>query len=165
MTPTARLYGAALLLLLVSVAVKFLVFGSNPLLDERRLARDIAGAMQADGYQTRIGGKQPWNRPMVDARRGRCRVRLRDITVQGADYAAIARIRLNDGRPIRLVQSGSYLPAYPRYSAEVKWRVQRELGRLGADIAIAPVIAVGAAKDCWPDSAVLRNLELHLVAD
>lgn len=157
------LYVAALLLLLASLAAKSLLFVGNPLPDDMRLGRDIAASMQSAGYQTKIGGKSSWSQPMVEAQQGHCRVRLRDVTVFGPDFAAIARLRLNDGLPVRLAQNGSYLSDYPRFAAEFSFRGQRELGRIGLMFPISPVIAIGARDGCWPEAGILRDVRMHLM--
>lgn len=126
------------------------------------MVAQLSKAVIAAGYSVHEKSQNGFNATIVSAHRGNCRIMLRDATRFGPDSEAVSRQRMNSGRPIRYVRSGSYLSAFPRIRIELEWRVQRELARLGFGYPISPVIAVGAQDQCWPDPAMFGKVQLRL---
>jgi hypothetical protein len=149
------------LLLLVSIAIKLThgIIASEP--DMPRLHTDLISALERGGYAARRGRGNWWGSGLITASRGTCTIGLRDATLYGSDFETVTSRRMNGGRPIRYMRGGSYIDEYPRVRAEIAWRLQRELHRIGWVYGIDPVIAVAARTGCWPDPQLLEGVQFH----
>lgn len=154
---------ALALLLLVSVALKFVntLAASEP--DIQKMRRELVAALETSGHAATLASGKPkwWADGLVSGRNGACQVFLRDATYFGPELEAISSRRMNGGRPLRYIRGGTYIETYPRVRIEIEWRLQRELARLGWRYGIDPVIAVGASDGCWPDAGVFRTVKQY----
>jgi hypothetical protein len=148
-------------LALLSLAIKQQRLDFAAELDDDRLARDVAADLARAGYVTTVvAGK--YYPTMVSARRGDCHVMLRDASVHGHSLLAVYRRTLGHAGPVRFVYAGQWQAGYPTLRAELAWRIQRELGRIGIDVPIRPVLAVADSEECRPAGSLFAGARVIL---
>ena len=154
---------ALILLLVVSIALKYLNTLAASAPDIQRMRGELVTALATAGYDATLptGEPQWWTGGLVTGRKDGCTLFLRDATYFGPELEAISSRRMNDGRPLRYIWNGRYIDQYPRIRIEIYWRIQRELARLGWRYGIDPVIAVGTPDNCWPNAAIFADVQIY----
>lgn len=150
-----------LILLMLSVGLKVAVFGREPTLDQSRLGQDIEAALRARGYSTAIEYR-PYFPPIITAMRGSCTIKVRDSSFVGQEMVGGNNLRLASAGPVRTLYAGRYVARHPALLPELRWRIQRELTRLGVDTSITPVLRVAARPACLPPPLFADRLQLWM---
>lgn len=156
-----RVVAAALLLLALSLSLKAVAFGREPVIDNARLASDLSLELTRLGYRTAVE-QRPRFPPIITAVKADCLIKVRDSTFVGQEMMEGNRLRLARIGPVHTLYRGRYRPRYPRVIPELAWRVQRELARIGFRTSIGPVLSIAAPARCLPPVSLGTSVRVHV---
>ena len=147
------LLASALLLLVLSLAIKWQVASGARAIDEKGFARTVAARLENAGYETRIMLR--FGAPVVVATKGNCRLLIRHalrIAHRARTYEQVAKPY--GGLSYRW--SGAWTEEPPVAQLTVRTLLQEQLARLGVDTERPALVAVAATARC---RAVLPDID------
>ena len=139
------LFASALLLLALSLAIKWQVASGARAIDEPGFARTVAARLERAGYETRIMLR--FGAPVVVATKGDCRLLIRHalrIAHRARTYEQVAKPY--GGLSYRW--SGAWTDSPPVAQLTVRTLLQEQLARLGVDTSRTALIAVAGTARC-----------------
>jgi hypothetical protein len=150
-----------LLLLALSLGLKFILANRSLAPDEARLLRDIEARFRDHGYGTAIVDRR-YQGDIVVASRGRCLAAARN----GDNGTMLdAEFRQNSATigPLRYLYGGGASAEPPRLQPALTLSTQYIFGRIGIATSREPVIALAAGPGCAIPPDFFAGLRLYLV--
>lgn len=145
MKSAKALEGTLVGLLVLSLGLKLGASRSEPLPDERLFASQVSRFLEREGYAT-AAELRPLGM-MVTARRGGCRLAIRDYPPHGTLAQVYARLARPVG-PLHFIYRGRVTDRAPKLLPLVEYFIGREMRRLGIAAPRAPILAVAASRGC-----------------
>ena len=139
------LFASALLLLALSLAIKWQVASGARAIDEPGFAHIVAARLARAGYDARIVLR--FGAPVVVAERGDCRVMIRHalrIAHRASTYVQAAR----PYGGVSYRWSGAWTATPPAAQLTVRTLLQEQLARLGVETTRPALVAVAATLHC-----------------
>lgn len=139
------LFASALLLLALSLAIKWQVASGARAIDEPGFAHTVAARLSGAGYATRIMLR--FGAPVVVATKGDCRLLIRHalrIAHRARTYEQVAKPY--GGLSYRW--SGAWTDKPPVAQLTIRTLAQEQLARLGVDTRRLALVAVAATPSC-----------------
>lgn len=146
---------AALAFGVLTVAAKGIALsGPIPAEDIPAYLRTLAERLGQSGFSARID-----KRGFVEARRGDCRIKARDLNPIGVMRLSYERLGAAYG-PTRYAWRGAWYADPPRYVPLASHYTQRELARIGIETPRGSITAVAGSAACATLSAQLFDIPI-----
>lgn len=152
----SRASAAFAALLALTLAAKFLAVAEPAPADPGLFALTAAQILAGGGFQTEV-----WQRPMgpvLFGRRGACRVLVAEYSPYGTFAPVVARLAAPVG-PVHYRWRGQSYDRAPKLQPLMLFYLQRELRRIGIEVARSPIVAIGASPGCALDGLDWGRLE------